>query len=104
MLVFLFVSKMVSGVENEASFSFTCVIVDYISKEVKRLDIKKATQESDIPTKIIKQFPNHFIDFLHKNINFCLTEGTFPNGFKKVLVHPTYKKECKTEKSYIPIL
>ena len=50
--------KMVSSVENEASFSFTCVTVDYISKEIKRLDIKKATQESDVPTKVIKQFPN----------------------------------------------
>ena len=95
---------MVSSVENEASFSFTCVTLDGISKEIKRLDIKKATQESDIPTKVIKQFPNLFIDFLHKNINSCLTEGTFPNDFKKALVHPIHKKECKTEKSnYRPI-
>ena len=34
---------MVSSVKNEASFSFTCVTVDDISKEIKRLDIKKAT-------------------------------------------------------------
>ena len=95
---------MVSSVENEASFSFTCVTLDDISKEIKRLDIKKATQESDIPTKVIKQFPNLFIDFLHKNINSCLTEGTFPNDFKKAVVHPIHKKECKTEKSnYRPI-
>ena len=98
------INKMVSSVENEASFSFTCVTVDDISKEIKRLDIKKATQEGDIPTKVIKQFPNLFIDFLHKNINSCLTEGTFPNDFKKAVVHPIHKKECKTEKSnYIPI-
>ena len=98
------INKMVSSVENEASFSFTCVTVDDISKEIKRLDIKKATQESDIPTKVIKQFPNLFLDFLHKNINSCLTEGTFPNDFKKAVVHPIHKKECKTEKSnYRPI-
>ena len=77
------INKMVSSVENEASFSFTCVTADDISKEIKRLFIKKATQESDIPKKVIKQFPNLFIDFLHKNINSYLTEGTFPNGFKK---------------------
>ena len=57
---------MVSIVENEASFYFTCVTVDDISKEIKRLDIKKATQESDVPTKVIKQFPNLFIEFLDK--------------------------------------
>ena len=43
---------MVSSVANEASFSFTCVTLDDISKEIKRLDIKKATQESDIATKV----------------------------------------------------
>ena len=79
-------------------FSFTCVIVDDISKEIKRLDIKKATQESDIPTNVKKQFPNLFIDFLHKNVNSCLTEGTFSSDLER-LVHPTHKKECKTEKS-----
>ena len=98
------INKMVSSVENEANFSFTCVTVDDISKEIKRLDIKKATQQSDIPTKVIKQFLNLFIVFLHKNINSCFTEGTFPYGFKKTVVHPIHKKKCKTEKSnYIRI-
>ena len=36
---------------------------------------------------------------MHKNINTCLTEGTFCNDFKKAVVHPIYRKECKTEKS-----
>ena len=41
---------------------------------------------------------------LHKNINSCLTEGTFPNDFKNAVVHPTHKNECKTENSnYGPI-
>ena len=98
------INKMVSSVENEASFSFTCVTADDISKEIKRLFTKKATQETDIPTKVIKQFPNLFIDFLHKSINSYLTEGTFPNDFKKAVVHPIHKKEYKTEKpNYRPI-
>ena len=42
------INKMISSIENEASFSFTCVTVDDISKEIKRLSIKKAIQESDI--------------------------------------------------------
>ena len=37
------INKMVSGVENEASFSLTRFTVDDISK---RFDIKKVTQES----------------------------------------------------------
>ena len=54
---------MVLDVENKASFSFICVIEGDISNEMGRLDIKKRTQESDISTKIIKQFPNLFENF-----------------------------------------
>ena len=38
------INQMVSSVGNEASFSFTCVTVDDISKEIKRIDIKKANR------------------------------------------------------------
>ena len=48
---------MVSTVVKEAAFSFTSVTSDDILKEIKRLGIKKTTQEIDIPTKIKTQFP-----------------------------------------------
>ena len=72
---------MVPSVKTEPTLSFTCVTVDDISKEKKRLDIKKAAQGLlykgfDIQTKVIKQFLNLFIDFLFKNINLSPTEGT----------------------------
>ena len=72
---------MSSRFENGASFSFTWVTVDDISNEIKRLEIKKTTQEKDIPTKVIEQFPNFFVDFLHKFTNSCLTKSTFPDDF-----------------------
>ena len=53
----IIINKMVSSVENEDSFSFTFVTVDDISKKKKKLYIKKATQESDISTKILKRYP-----------------------------------------------
>ena len=85
---------MVSTVVKEAAFSFTSVTSDDILKEIKRLGIKKATQEIDIPTKIKTQFP-----VLIKNINCCRTEGTFPNDFKKAVEHQTQKKDRKIELS-----
>ena len=84
---------MVASVKNKDSFFFTCVTVNNISKEIKQLDIKKAIQESYIPTEIVKQFPNLIVDFLHKNINSSLTEGTLLNDFKKAVVHLTHEKE-----------
>ena len=42
---------MISSVDKEAAFSFTCVIPDDISKEIKRLDIKKSTQKIEFLQK-----------------------------------------------------
>ena len=57
------INKMVSSVENEADFSFTSVTVD-ISKEIKRFDIKKATQESDISKKSYKSISKYLYRLL----------------------------------------
>ena len=96
--------KIVSTVDKTNTFSFEPITADDISQQIKCLDINKATQESDIPTKIVKRFDNLIVDYLQENINNCLKKGTFPKDFKKAVVHPTHKKDCKTEKSnYRPI-
>lgn len=42
--------------------------------------------------------------FLQENINYSLTKGTYPDGFKKAVAHTIHKKDCKTEKpNYRPI-
>ena len=41
--------------KNDQSFSFAPVTYDDILKKVKTLDTAKASQQSDIPTKILKQ-------------------------------------------------
>ena len=73
------IRKNVSSVNIEAAFSLTSVTSDGILKEIKRPDTNKAFQGSD--TKLIKQFPSLIVDFLIKNINCCLAEGTFANDF-----------------------
>ena len=49
---------------------------------------KEANTERDIPTNIIKQFPNLFIEFLHK-ILICIT----------LKVPPTHNQKCESQKS-----
>ena len=95
---------MVSTVDKNNKISFEPVTADDISQQIKRLDINKAAQESDIPTKLVKRFDNLIVDYLQENFNNCLKKGTFPKDFKKAVVHPTHKKDYKTEKSnYRPI-
>ena len=98
------IKKMVSTVDKNNKFSFEPITADDISQQIKHLDINKTTQESDIPTKLVKRFDNLIIDYVQENFNNSLKKGTFPKDFKKVVVHPTHKKYCKTEKSnYRPI-
>ena len=38
---------------KDGAFSFRHVSLDEITKEIKRLDVKKACHDTDIPTKVI---------------------------------------------------
>ena len=64
---------MVSTVDKNNKFSFKLITADDdISQQIKRLDINKATQESDIPAKLVKLFDNLIVDYLQENFNNCL--------------------------------
>ena len=92
------IKKMVSTVDKNNNFSFEPITADDISQQIKHLDINKATHERDMATKLAKYFNNLIVDYLQENFNNCLKKGTFHKDFKKGVVHPTHKKECKTEK------
>ena len=64
-------------------FSFKPSTADDISQQIKRSDINKATQESDIPTKLVKRFDNLIFDYLQENINNCLKKGNFTKDFPR---------------------
>lgn len=63
---------MVSTVDVNNTFSFEPISTDDISLQIKRLEINKATQESDIPTKPVKNFDNLIVDYLQETFNNCL--------------------------------
>lgn len=85
---------MVSTVVKEAAFSFTSVTSDDILKEIKRLGIKKATQEIDIPTKIKTQFP-----VLIKILTAAELKVLFVMILKRQWNIKLKKKDCKIELS-----
>ena len=51
--------------KNDQSFSFGPVTYDDVSKKVNTLDTAKASQQSDIPTKILKQNSDYFIEYFY---------------------------------------
>ena len=71
-------------------------------KEVNNLKIKKASQKSVIPLKIIKE--NVVSYFLYHNFNSSFSCATFPTSMKYADVISIHKKEDKTDKeNYHPI-
>ena len=67
-----------------------------ISKIINHLDTSKATQQGDIPTKIIKDSEDIFSYFISASLNNAVNKGVFPD-LKHADIKPIYKKKCNQE-------
>ena len=67
-------------------------------KIVNTFDTGKASQQSDIPTKILKQNSDYFAEYFHENINQCISKSIFLSDLKLADVTPVYKKKSKNSK------
>ena len=83
------------------SLSFSSVQHDDILKKTKSLDTTKASQESDIPTKILKANCEIFVQYLYENINYCICHSILPSNLKSPDLTPVYKKISKAPKKTI---
>ena len=73
-------------------FSFQAIEKADIRKEILNMNCSKASQESDIPTKIIKMNVELFSDFLFRGLNKSLQICEFPSCMKLADVTPVFKK------------
>ena len=90
--------------KNDQTFSFGPVTYDGVLKKVKTLDTAKASQQSDMPTKILKQNSDYFVEYFYENINQCISKSIFPSDLKLADVTPVYKKKSKNSKdNYRPV-
>ena len=71
----------IKDLNNTSLFSFSNVSVADVKKEIRKLDPRKATQNTDIPIRILKQnfdiFGNYICDFF----NECVDKGVCPYRF-----------------------
>ena len=85
-------------------FKFTSISKPETEKEILNLDLSKACQESDIPTKIIKFDLDIFADALYSEFNRCLEASVFPPSKKFKNVVPFHEKGNRSEKdNYRPV-
>ena len=90
--------------KSDLFFSFSQVERDEVMKEINNLKTNKATQSTNIPTKLIKESSDIFGDFIFGNYNNCASYSFFPNSFKKLIITPVHKEGAKTSKdNYRPV-
>ena len=64
----------------------------------------KATQNTDIPTKIIKNDEDIFAEFIFLSLNKCIEESVFPPKLKLANITPVHKRDSKsTKENYGPV-
>ena len=88
-----------------SQFSFRPITKSEIYKEILNLDISKASQDSDIPTKIIKANADIFTEiFLFTEFERSLEIDNFPTSMKLANVTTVHKKGSQSEKgNYHPV-
>ena len=82
----------------DKQFSFENIPNTDIKKEILNLDVSKASQDSDIPTKIIKVNADIFAEVLYNVFNRSLELGEFSSGMKLANVTPVHKKRSRYDK------
>ena len=85
-------------------FYFKELEKEKIQKEIYNLNSNKASQHSDIPTKIIKSNSDIFSDFQYKSINSSIKSSLFLSCLKTADIMPIYKKGKRDLKdNYRPV-
>ena len=94
----------IKDLNNTSLFSFSNVSVADVKKEIRKLDPRKATQNTDIPVRILKQSSDIFGNYICDFFNECVDKGVFPSILKNANITPVFKKGFRGSKdNYRPV-
>ena len=75
---------------SKSNFNFSLVQIVDILKEIKISQSNKATQNTDIPSKLIKDNVDIFAEFIFINLNMCIEHSVFQSKLKLGNIKPVY--------------
>ena len=75
----------------KSDFNFSFVEKVDILKEIKMLQSNEATQNTDNPTKLIKDNADIFAEFIFISLNKCIEQSVFPSKLKLTNTTPVHK-------------
>ena len=83
----------------KSNFNFLFVEKVDILKEIQMLQSNKATQNTDIPTKLIKDNTDIFAELVFTSLNKGIEQSVFPSKLKLANKTPVHKKTQKAQKT-----
>ena len=94
----------IKNARNGPGFYFCGVNANDVFKEIKRLKVRKATQITDIPVKILKENTDIISGYICDFLNETIRSGKCPAIFKNGDITAVFKKGFKGSKeNYRPV-
>ena len=92
-----------SKLSSLESFSFNKINNSDVDKEIKLLNIKKATTFKNIPSKVLKPSAHSCSETFTKLLNDAMNNSEFPDELKLAEVKATFTKMITKSKNYRPV-
>ena len=87
-----------------SNFNFSCIDKNTVLKEIRCLGTTKASQDTDITVKILKENVDYFAEFICIQFNDSVNSSKFPLSFKYANINRIFKNESRTHKTnYRPV-
>ena len=81
-----------------SSFYFSHVDKNTVLKEIKKLNLNKAVQDSDIPVKNLKESSDIFADYIYLQFNEAVDSSKFADFFKSADTSAAFKQGLRNKK------
>ena len=87
-----------------SAFHFSCIDKKTAVKKIRKLNNSKASQDTDLPVKILKENAEFFAEFICTQFNDTISSSKFPSSFKYANITPVFKKDSRNNKeNYRPV-
>ena len=82
-----------------SNFNFSCIDKDTVLKEIRGLSTTKASQDTDLTVKNLKENADYFAESICIQFNDSVSSSKSPFSFKCANITPIFKNESRNHKT-----